>query len=108
MKDKIDVLYIEDNPNDVELTLRAFTKNNFNINIRVINDGAEAYKFLFSNKDYFADYNNFPNVILLDLNLPKVSGLEILKALKEDEQLKLIPVVVLTSSNHESDVIRSY
>jgi two-component system response regulator len=108
MESNIDVLYIEDNQDDINLTLRAFKKNNFNVNIKIIQDGEEAYNFLIKNKDSLLNSNNLPKVILLDLNLPKINGLQLLKALKQDEDLKLIPVVILTSSDDENDVVRSY
>ncbi|MBI5809368.1 MAG: response regulator [Ignavibacteriales bacterium] len=108
MESNIDVLYIEDNQDDINLTLRAFKKNNFNVNIKIIQDGEEAYNFLIKNKDSLLNSNNLPKVILLDLNLPKINGLQLLKALKQDEDLKLIPVVILTSSDDESDIVRSY
>jgi len=108
MESNIDVLYVEDNQDDINLTLRAFKKNNFNVNIKIIQDGEEAYNFLIKNKDSLLNSNNLPKVILLDLNLPKINGLQLLKALKQDEDLKLIPVVILTSSDDESDVVRSY
>jgi len=109
MTDQIEILLIEDNPRDVELTLRAFKKSNFSNRIHVIEDGAEAIEFLFPED---ADNNGLllpgPKLILLDLKLPKVSGLEILKRLKSDQRTKMIPVVVLTSSQQEQDIIMSY
>ena len=109
MTDQIEILLIEDNPRDVELTLRAFKKSNFSNRIHVIEDGAEAIEFLFPED---ADNNGLllpgPKLILLDLKLPKVSGLEILKRLKSDQRTKMIPVVILTSSRQEQDIITSY
>ncbi|MCX7876713.1 MAG: response regulator [Melioribacteraceae bacterium] len=106
MNEKTDILYIEDNIDDINLTLRAFKKNNFVANIKIIQDGEEALKYLFNNKKKLIE--NLPKVIILDLILPKKNGLEILKALKSDEELKVIPVVILTSSDDESDRIKSY
>lgn len=107
--DTAEILYIEDNPNDIKLTLRAMTKRNFANKIFTIRDGEEALEYIFCTGRYakrIVDQN--PKVILLDLNLPKVSGLEILKRLKSDEHTKAIPVVILTSSREESDMIESY
>jgi two-component system, response regulator len=105
----VDILLIEDNPNDVELTLRALKKVNIINKIQVLNDGAEALEFLFRNGKYSNRLSqNEPKVIVLDLKLPKVNGLEILRQVKGDESLKFIPVVVLTSSREEQDVVESY
>lgn len=106
MEKKIDVLYIEDNEDDINLTLRAFKKNNLLANVKIIQDGEEAFNFLIKNKSELLISK--PKVIILDLNLPKINGLEILKALKQDEDLKIIPVIILTSSDDETDVIKSY
>ena len=104
-----DILYIEDNPNDIELTLRALKKYNVANSIQVIKDGEEALEYIFATGRYAErDKNKKPKVILLDLKLPKVSGLEILKKLKSEEQTKNIPVVVLTSSSEEKDMLESY
>ena len=104
-----EVLLVEDNPNDVELTLRAFTKNNLENKIFVVKDGEEALEFVFATGRY-ADHNiNMPpKVILLDLKLPKVSGIEVLKKIKSDERTKRIPVVVVTSSQEQQDVTECY
>jgi two-component system, response regulator len=105
----IEILYVEDNPSDVELTLHAFKKNHLANNILVARDGEEALELIFGKEsDESADLAHFPRVILLDLKLPKVDGLEVLKHLKEDDRTKLIPVVVLTSSREERDIIESY
>jgi two-component system, response regulator len=107
--DCIDILLVEDTPYDVELTLRALTKKNIVNPVHVVGDGAEALDFLFARGSYEnRDVNNTPKVILLDLKLPKVDGLEVLKTIKGDDSLKTIPVVVLTSSREEQDVVRSY
>lgn len=107
MKNEVEVLLIEDNACDVEMTLRAFKKNNLTNKIHVIEDGATALKFLFG-KESDRQSGAWPKLILLDLKLPKVGGLEILKRLKSDERTKVIPVVVLTSSQQEQDIITSY
>lgn len=108
MKTK-EILYIEDNPNDIELTLRALKKHNVANSIQIINDGEEALEYISASGRYAErNINEKPKVILLDLKLPKVSGLEILKQLKSEDQTKSIPVVVLTSSREEKDMIKSY
>ncbi len=105
----IEILLVEDNPQDVELTLRALKRHNLANKVHVVKDGAEALDFLFTTGSYAdRDMNNTPKVILLDLKLPKVDGLEVLRRIKSDERTKLIPVVVLTSSREEQDMIDSY
>lgn len=104
----INILLVEDNPDDVELTIHALKKNNIVNPIAVMRDGQEALDYLFYRGKYAGAAHSLPNVILLDLKLPKVDGIEILQKIKHDRRLKLIPVVVLTSSKEESDVIRSY
>lgn len=105
----IEILLVEDNPNDIELELRAFKKNNLGNKVLVVRDGAEAIDYLFGTGIY-ADRKNYiqPKVILLDLKLPKIDGLEVLRIIRSDEKTKMIPVVVLTSSNEEKDLIESY
>ncbi len=105
----VEILLVEDNPRDVEMTLRALKKRNLANNVQVVSDGAEALDFIFA-RGKFASRNvlNGPKVILLDLKLPKVSGLEVLQKIKADEKTKIIPVVVLTSSQEEKDLIESY
>ena len=106
---EIEVLLVEDNPHDVELTLRALKKRNLANKVCVVNDGAEALDYIFA-KGIYAERNmdDTPKVILLDLKLPKVDGLEVLRQVKSDERTKTIPVVVLTSSREEQDMIESY
>lgn len=105
----VEILLVEDNPRDVELTLRALKKRNLANRVHVVQDGAEALDFLFARGDYAnRDVNNAPKVVLLDLKLPKIGGLEVLKAIKSDERTRTIPVVVLTSSQEERDLIDSY
>ncbi len=105
----IEILLVEDNPQDVELTLRALKRHNLANKVHVVNDGAEALDFLFATGSYTErDMNHTPKVILLDLKLPKVDGLEVLRRIKSDERTKTIPVVVLTSSREEQDMVDSY
>jgi two-component system response regulator len=105
----VEILFIEDNPNDVELALRALEKNKLSNRIHVVRDGAEALDFIFGTGPYVGrSVNEVPKVILLDLKLPKVDGLEVLKRIKADPITRVIPVVVLTSSREESDIVASY
>jgi CheY-like chemotaxis protein len=96
----VEILIVEDNPDDVTLTLRALSKNNLANRVHVVRDGAEAL-------DYLREHDR-PKVMLLDLKLPKISGLEVLQEVKGDPHLKAIPVVVLTSSREEPDIARAY
>jgi CheY-like chemotaxis protein len=102
------ILLVEDNPNDVELTLAALAEQNLANEVIVIQDGAEALDYLYHRGKYQMRSPGNPAVILLDLKLPKVDGLAVLKTVKSDEQLKTIPVVILTSSREEKDLVRSY
>src|SRR5450755_2501625 len=103
------ILLVEDNPDDAKLTLRAFKRNNMLNPIVVARDGVEALDFLFA-RGAFAERAGkpLPTLIVLDLKLPKLDGLGVLKAIRGDERTKLIPVVVLTSSKEEQDLIHSY
>jgi two-component system response regulator len=105
----VELLLVEDNPNDVELMLHAFRKHNLSNCIHVVRDGAEALEFVFGT-DAAVSPNTEPSpkVILLDLKLPKVDGLEVLRRLKTDPRTRAIPVVVLTSSREERDIVESY
>lgn len=105
----VEILLVEDNPNDVELTLHALKKNNIANRIEVVRDGAEALEFIFAAGAYAQRcIQNSPKVILLDLKLPKVDGLEVLRQIKADPRTRAIPVVVLTSSREERDIVESY
>jgi two-component system, response regulator len=99
------ILLVEDNPDDVTLTLRALKQNHILNRINVATDGAEALKFLF---DGDGPGLTAPGLILLDLKLPKVDGLEVLRRIRDDERTKLMPVVILTSSKLEEDILSSY
>jgi two-component system, response regulator len=106
---EIEILLVEDNPNDVELTLRALKKHNITNKMHVVKDGAEALEYIFANGAYaHRRIEDHPKVILLDLKLPKVDGLEVLRRIKSDERTRMIPIVVLTSSKEERDLVESY
>jgi two-component system response regulator len=105
----LEILLVEDNPNDVELTLRALKTHNLTNRIQVCHDGAEAIDYLFGEGQYKGrNVEITPKVVLLDLKLPKVSGLEVLEKIKGDPRTKSVPVVVLTSSAEERDLVESY
>lgn len=106
---EVEILLVEDNPNDAELTLRALKKHHLANKVLHVKDGAEALEFLFANGAYDQrKIENTPRVILLDLKLPKVSGLEVLRKVKSDERTRVIPVVVLTSSREDRDLEECY
>jgi two-component system, response regulator len=106
---EVEILLVEDNPNDAELALRALRKHNLANKIHLVKDGAEALDFIFGNGAYAGrNIGNKPKVIFLDLKLPKVDGLEVLRKVKSDERTKTIPIVVLTSSHEERDLVESY
>lgn len=103
------ILLVEDNPDDEMLALRAFKKNNITNEVNVARDGVEALDFLFGRgANQGRDLTQQPSLILLDLKLPKMDGLEVLKALRANEHTRLIPVVVMTTSKEEDDLVRSY
>ena len=105
----VEILLVEDNPNDVELTMRALGKQNLANKVFVVKDGAEALDFMFGTGAYESrKTQKRPKVILLDLKLPKVDGIEVLRRMKADERTKRIPVVMLTSSQEERDVMDTY
>ena len=102
------ILLVEDNPNDAELTLEALAEHNLANGVELVKDGAEALDYLFCRGKYAGGTCDDLAVILLDLKLPKVDGLEVLRSIKSDQRLKFIPVVVLTSSREERDLVESY
>ena len=105
----VELLLVEDNPEDLKMTLRALKKANLANHIHIARDGAEALQFIFCEGEYSGrKIENVPKVILLDLKLPKVDGKEVLERIKSDPRTKMIPVVVLTSSKEQSDVVESY
>ncbi len=108
MDNETDVLLVEDNPTDAELTLRALRRNNLADRLAWVKDGAEALDFLFRRGDYSARPDTMPRVMLLDVHMPKLNGLEVLEQMRADERTRDIPVVVLTSSKEERDIVDSY
>jgi len=107
--DKKTILLVEDNPDDEALTLRALSKNNILNTVDVVRDGAEALDYLFAAGAYAGrDTGRQPSVVLLDLKLPKIDGLEVLRRLRDDDRTRLVPVVILTSSREEQDLVNGY
>jgi len=102
----VDILLAEDNPNDIEMTRRAFEKGKFLNDLHVVTDGVEALAFLRQEGEYAGESR--PDIVLLDLEMPRMDGVEVLEELEADEHLSTIPVVVLTSSEAERDVVESY
>ena len=103
------ILLVEDNPDDVELTIRAFRKNNISNEIIVARDGVEALDYLHGRGTHTGrNTKDLPVVVLLDLKLPKINGMEVLREIRQDEFLKLVPVVILTSSAEQQDVVEGY
>ena len=105
----VDILMVEDNPDDEQLTLRALAKHHLTNKIHVVRDGQEALDYIFC-KGRYADrkISDHPNVILLDIKLPLIDGIEVLRRIKADERTRTIPVVMLTSSHEERDLIETY
>lgn len=103
------ILLVEDNPDDVELTVRAFKKNNIANEMVVVRDGSEALDYLFG-KGSYSDHNpeDTPRIVLLDLKLPKIDGLQVLERLRANEYTRLVPVIILTSSKEDQDLISGY
>jgi CheY-like chemotaxis protein len=108
MNQNVDILLVEDNKDDVELTLHALRKEKLANNIQVVSDGEEALDFIFCRGTFHDRPNQCPKLVLLDLKLPKVDGLEVLRQLKADPQTKAVPVVILTSSKEERDLVSGY
>ncbi|MEO7558935.1 MAG: response regulator [Nitrosospira sp.] len=104
----VEILLVEDNASDAELTIRALRKKNLANHLVWLKDGAEALDFLFCTGTYEGRSNSQPRLILLDLKMPKVDGIEVLRRVKSDEHLKAIPVVVMTSSYEDRDIVESY
>lgn len=103
------ILLVEDNPDDVELTIRGFKKNNFSNEIIVARDGQEALDFLYGTGQFEGrDVTRQPTLVLLDINLPRIGGLEVLRRMRADERTRRVPVVLLTSSKEDSDIKTGY
>jgi CheY-like chemotaxis protein len=108
-KNVVEILLVEDNQNDIELIMRSFKKHNLANRVLVVNDGEQALEYIFVTGPFSGrDIKDKPKVIILDLKLPKIDGLEVLRRIKYDERTKMIPVVILTSSKEEKDVVESY
>ena len=106
---EVEILLIEDNPDDVEMAMRALKKNRITNKVLVVGDGQEALDFLYQKGKFKDGYTSvLPKIILLDLKLPKVDGEEVLRIIKSDPDKKVIPVIVLTSSKEERDIVESY
>jgi two-component system, response regulator len=105
----VDILLVEDNPNDIELAVYAFTKQNIIDRVRIVRDGVEALDFIFCEGEYKQrDHREGPKIIMLDLKIPKISGLEVLQRVKSDPRTKRIPVIALTTSHEFRDVNTCY
>lgn len=104
-----EILLIEDNPSDAELTIYALKSKHIANNITLLKDGAEALEYIFATGSYASrKIEDLPQVILLDINMPKVNGLEVLKKIREDKRVNMVPVVILTSSKEDRDIVESY
>jgi len=109
MINEIEILLVEDNMHDAELTIRSLKKVNLANKLFHVKDGAEALDFIYARGDYASrDTDNWPKLIILDIKMPKVDGIEVLRQLKSNELTKIIPVVIMTSSKEEQDIITSY
>ena len=105
----LEILLVEDNPKDIELTLHALSKENLSKRIQVVRDGEEALEFLFCRGTYSdRSFDSPPKLVVLDLKLTKVDGLEVLRSIKNDTRTRAIPVTILTSSNEDRDLVESY
>ena len=102
------ILLAEDNPDDQELALRAFSKSNLSNEIVLVKDGVEALDYLFGRGEYAAAHTSLPAVVLLDLKMPRKNGLEVLQEIRANERTKFLPVVLLTSSKEEQDIVQGY
>ena len=106
---QVEILLVEDNPRDAEMTLRSLKRSNFANRVHWVKDGAEALEFMFREGEYASRAaDRTPRLVLLDIKMPKVDGIEVLRRLKADERTRATPVVIMTSSNEERDVIESY
>ncbi|EMM87367.1 response regulator [Leptospira santarosai] len=107
--DVISILYAEDNPQDSELTLRSLKRHNLTNQVKLVRDGEEALEYLYATGRYVnRDKTQLPSLILLDLKMPKVDGIEVLRKVRSEEFTKMLPVVILTSSAEEKDIVESY
>ncbi|MDI7203392.1 response regulator [Leptospira santarosai] len=107
--DIISILYAEDNPQDSELTLRSLKRHNLTNQVKLVRDGEEALEYLYATGRYVnRDKTQLPSLILLDLKMPKVDGIEVLRKVRSEEFTKMLPVVILTSSAEEKDIVESY
>jgi two-component system, response regulator len=105
----VDILLVEDNPDDIDLTLYALKRNNLANSVHIVRDGEEALDFIFCRGAYLErKFDDPPKVVLLDLKLPKVDGLEVLRAVKNDRRTKAVPIVVMTSSKEQRDMVEGY
>lgn len=107
-RDDAYILLVEDSQDDIELTRRALKKHNLANELKVMTDGTEALAFLLKEGPYEHSEHGMPQLVMLDINLPKLSGIEVLKRLRSDERTRLLPIVMLTSSKEERDVVQSY
>lgn len=109
MENEIEILLVEDNAGDAEMTIRALRKNNLANNLMHVKDGAQALDFIFAQGEYAnRAHKNLPKIVVLDLKMPKVNGIEVLRRIKADERTRRMPVVVLTSSKEDPDVEECY